>query len=91
MLGIAVNVVDFKMDLAEASAAPRLSQRNSGITQVDQGFKQTPLGQKLSTEHLLEPVAEIGAATGISVTPDGRLTAVAEPVRRGGGSAMTLQ
>ncbi len=90
VLGIAVNVVDFKMDLEEAIATPRLSQRNGGVTLVDQGFEQTALGQRLSA-HQLEPTAEIGAATGILVAPDSRMTAVAEPVRRGGGSAMTLR
>jgi gamma-glutamyltranspeptidase/glutathione hydrolase len=36
-------------------------------------------------------VAEIGAATGIVVAPDGSILAAAEPVRRGGGSAMVVQ
>lgn len=92
VLGIAVNVIDFGMDLEAAIAAPRLSQRNSGTTRVDQGFEDTALGQNLSADgHELSPTLEIGAATGIFVNPDGTLMAVAEPVRRGGGSAMTLQ
>jgi gamma-glutamyltranspeptidase/glutathione hydrolase len=32
---------------------------------------------------------EIGAATGIELLPAGGVLAAAEPVRRGGGSAMT--
>ncbi|MBE7380369.1 MAG: gamma-glutamyltransferase [Leptolyngbya sp. SIO1E4] len=92
VLGIAVNVIDFGMDLDAAIAAPRLSQRNSGVTLVDQGFETTELGQTLSTAgHQLREIPEIGAATGILVNPDGGVTAVAEPARRGGGSAMTLQ
>ena len=35
----------------------------------------------------LTPTAELGAATGIEFGPGGRLIAVAEPVRRGGGTA----
>jgi gamma-glutamyltranspeptidase / glutathione hydrolase len=35
--------------------------------------------------------AEIGAATGIEFGPDGLLTAVAEPKRRGGGSARVVE
>ena len=75
-----------------AIAAPRLSQRNTGLTQVDQSFETTELAKQLSEiGYGLSPVKEIGAATGISISPDGQITAVAEPQRRGGGSAMTLQ
>jgi gamma-glutamyltranspeptidase/glutathione hydrolase len=37
---------------------------------------------------IITSVSEIGAATGIAFLPSGFLQAVAEPVRRGGGSAM---
>ena len=91
VVGIAVNMIDFGLDLEAAIAAPRLSQRNSGFTWVDQGFEQTELGEQLSIQgHALRPISEMGAATGIRVNPDGQLTAVAEPLRRGRGSAMTL-
>jgi gamma-glutamyltranspeptidase/glutathione hydrolase len=36
-------------------------------------------------------MAEIGAATGIEFLDNGRLLAVAEPVRRGGGSAAVVR
>ncbi len=91
VLGIVVNVIDFDMDLAAAIAAPRLSQRNSGPTLVDQDFAHTPLGKSLSSSgYQLNSVEEIGAATGILVNPDGQLFAIAESLRRGGGSAGTL-
>jgi gamma-glutamyltranspeptidase/glutathione hydrolase len=91
ILGIAVNLIDFGMDLEAAIAAPRLSQRNDGITLVDRGFEASEWGKQLAKAgHQLRPAPEIGAATGILVSPDGSLTAVAEPVRRGGGSAMTI-
>jgi gamma-glutamyltranspeptidase/glutathione hydrolase len=83
--------MDFGLSLADAIAAPRVSQRNSGVTQVDHGLEKTALGQGLTAlGHVLEPVPEIGAATGIKIALDGRMTAAAEPVRRGGGSAMTV-
>ncbi len=89
--GIAVNTIDFGMSLEAAIAAPRLSQRNGGITQVDSSFEGSQLGRDLaSIGHQLQSVSEIGAATGIRHDPDGTLTAVAEPERRGGGSAMTV-
>ena len=92
VLNIAVNIVDFGMDLREAIAAPRISQRNNGISQVDQGFETTEPGKALlAFGHQLSSTDEIGAATGILVSPEGQITAVAEPSRRGGGSAMTLE
>jgi gamma-glutamyltranspeptidase / glutathione hydrolase len=91
-LGIGFNRMDFAMSLADAIAAPRISQRNDGVTQVDSGFEKMDVGKGLiALGHVLEPVSEIGAATGISIAPDGRITAAAEPVRRGGGSAMTVK
>ena len=92
VLNIAVNVVDFGMDLGSAIAAPRLSQRNNGTTEVDQGFENTEIGQALAAYgHQLSLTDEIGAATGIVISPEGQITAAAEPLRRGGGSAMTVE
>lgn len=92
VLGIGVNLMDFGLTLDQAIAAPRISQRNSGATQVDSGFEQTQLGQALSTlGHVLTPVEEIGAATGLTLYPDGSILAAAEPIRRGGGAARTVE
>jgi gamma-glutamyltranspeptidase/glutathione hydrolase len=89
--GIAVNLFDFGLSMPDAIAAPRISQRNSGSTQVDSGFETSEVGRRLmELGHQLEPVPEIGAATGIVITPDGTMTAAAEPMRRGGGSAMVV-
>lgn len=89
-VNIATNVIDFDMDLSSAIAAPRFSQRNNGITEVDQSFEASDIGKALTDlGHQLKSTNEIGAATGISITPEGEITAVAEPLRRGGGSAMT--
>ena len=92
VLGIAVNRIDFGLDLDAAIAAPRISQRNGGSTSVDGGFEQTGIGQQLmAMGHQLRPSSGIGAATGIGRSPNGTLTAAAEPTRRGGGSAMTVK
>ena len=90
VLGIVVNVIDFGMDLEAAIAAPRLSQRNNGATLVDQRFESTDIGKALFAKgHQLIKTDEIGAATAILVKPDASIIAVAEPNRRGGGSALT--
>lgn len=92
VLGIAVNLIDFKLGIAQAIAAPRLSQRNTGATQVENGFEATPTGRALvALGHQLEPVPEIGAATGLVVYPNGSMVGAAEPTRRGGGSAMVVK
>ncbi|MBD1870955.1 gamma-glutamyltransferase [Cyanobacteria bacterium FACHB-471] len=92
VLGIAFNVFDFDLPIDEAIAAPRISQRNGGVTQVDSGFETSELGLALTElGHVLEPVAEIGAATGIVINPDGTMIAAAEPTRRGGGAAQTVE
>lgn len=91
VLGIAVHLMDLGLSLPEAIAAPRISQRNGGATQVDSGFEQSEIGQGLiALGHILEPMPEIGAATGVVITPEGRMSAAAEPIRRGGGSAMVV-
>lgn len=92
VLGIAVNLIDLGLPMDEAIAAPRLSQRNGGLTQVDSGLETKELGQALTAlGHSLEPVPEIGAATGLVIQPNGAIFAAAEPVRRGGGSTMTVR
>ena len=48
----------------------------------------TPYGHKFAAAGTPgSSAAEIGAATAIEIGPDGLMTVVAEPVRRGGGSA----
>jgi gamma-glutamyltranspeptidase / glutathione hydrolase len=93
VLQILVNRLDFGLTLPQAIAAPRASQRNAATTDVEQAFiEQGPLAQSLIArgEKWAAP-AEIGAATGIEFLGDGRVQAAAEPVRRGGGSAMVVR
>ncbi|MBF2076738.1 MAG: gamma-glutamyltransferase [Synechococcales cyanobacterium C42_A2020_086] len=92
VIGLIVNQIDLNLPLDQAIAAPRISQRNGGVTQVDSGFETSATGQRLlDLGHVLEPVPEIGAATGIVRNLDGSFVAAAEPQRRGGGAAMTVQ
>ncbi len=95
---IFVNMVDYGLALDQAIAAPRISQRNSGPTQVDGDFEKSKIGMALvGLGHVFQgiptgsPTGGIGAATGIVVNPDGTMVAAAEPVRRGGGSAMVVE
>ncbi|MVA75248.1 gamma-glutamyltransferase [Auraticoccus sp. F435] len=82
-----VNRVDLGMSLPEAVAAPRASERNGTSTQAEPGFETAEL---VALGHAFSATPEIGAATGVELLPDGRLQAVAEPERRGGGSAMVV-
>ena len=92
VLGMAVNMIDFGMDLETAISAPRLSQRNTGTTLVDQGFEETDIGKRLNQAgHQWTTVDEMGAASAILLKPDGTMVAAAETARRHGGSAMTVK
>jgi gamma-glutamyltranspeptidase/glutathione hydrolase len=92
------NRLDRKMTLPEAIEAPRAAQRNTETVTAEPYFS-TKYGEVLGTYgHEFTPSgdaftskAEIGAATGIEFGPGGLLTAVAEPTRRGGGSARVVQ
>ena len=88
VLQILANYLDFGMSLPDAIAAPRASQRNSTAVFAEPLFRsqwETPLAAR---GHTFTTSAEIGAATGIAFLTEGQVVAAAEPVRRGGGSAM---
>ena len=87
VLQILVNRLDLGMDLAEAVAAPRATQRNTAAVQAEPGF---PRAQLAALGHTFTDNPEIGAATGIEFLGKGSLLAVAEPTRRGGGSAAVV-
>lgn len=80
------------LPLADAVAAPRLSSRNGAAAGAEPAIAEGPLGAALTARgHALTAVPEIGAATAVAVLPDGRFPAVAEPMQRGGGSAMVVE
>ncbi len=90
VLQILLDRLDLGMTLPQAIADPRASQRNALNTGAEPAFLATPERTALEARgHHFVNAGEIGAATGIEFLTGGGVLAAAEPVRRGGGSAMT--
>ncbi len=93
-----VNRIDRGMTIEQALAAPRAQQSNNPTVTAEPEFI-TAYGALLEPYgHVLKAAgdaftskAQIGAATAIEFGRRGRLTAVSEPVRRGGGSALVVR
>ncbi|MGN8027405.1 gamma-glutamyltransferase [Microbacterium sp. 22242] len=92
-----LNRVDLGMDVSQAIAAPRAAPRNGTSVVAEPAFIDQYGAGLTALGHTLVPsgdsftsAAEIGAATAIEFRPDGSTVAAAEPVRRGGGSAMVV-
>ncbi len=86
-----VNHIDLGMSLADALAAPRMSQRNGDTTLIETllGFPGSEQAKALEAKgHTWRETEQIGAANGIRFNADGTVTAVSEPLRHGGGSAI---
>jgi gamma-glutamyltranspeptidase/glutathione hydrolase len=97
VLQILLNRIDLGMTLPQAVAAPRASQRNAATTPAEPEFIQAyenllaPYGQVLTPSgDQFTSAAEIGAAAAVEVDKHGKLIAVAEPLRRGGGTALVV-
>jgi gamma-glutamyltranspeptidase/glutathione hydrolase len=91
VLQIMVGRIDLGMTLPDALAAPRATQRNTPTVTAEPAFISSPEGVALGAlGHTYTPMAEIGAATAIEFRRGGRVLAVAEPVRRGGGAAAVV-
>ena len=97
VLQMIVNRIDLGMSIEQAIAAPRTSPRNTASVTSEPEFiaaygpALTARGHKLvSAGDAFTSASQIGAATAIEFGPDGTLTAVSEPVRRGGGSARVV-
>jgi gamma-glutamyltranspeptidase/glutathione hydrolase len=89
VLQLLVDRLDGGMTLPQAIADPRATQRNTATTQAEPLFRASPEAAALQARgHVFVNNPEIGAATGIEFLPGGGVLAAAEPVRRGGGSAM---
>jgi gamma-glutamyltranspeptidase / glutathione hydrolase len=82
--------LDLHASLPQAIARPRASQRNTATTIPEPAFLASPAGAALARRygHVYGTPVEIGASTGIEFLGGQRVLAAAEPVRRGGGSAM---
>ncbi|HEY3088117.1 MAG TPA: gamma-glutamyltransferase [Jatrophihabitantaceae bacterium] len=101
VLQVLLNHIDFGMSLPDAIAAPRASQRNTATTLAEPDFYNSALAQQLTSQYgekftlntgpVLPLQQYIGSATGIQFLPGGRFQAAAEPVRRGGGSALVVR
>lgn len=92
-----INRVDLGMTVSEAIAAPRAAPRNGTSVSSEPAFIDAYGPALTALGHSLTPAgdaftsqAEIGAATAIEFGDGGKLTAVSEPTRRGGGSAMVV-
>ena len=89
VLQILVDRLDQGMTLPQAILDPRASQRNGVNTSAEPAFLASPDRAALEARgHHFVDGGEIGAATGIEFLAGGGVLAAAEPVRRGGGSAM---
>jgi gamma-glutamyltranspeptidase/glutathione hydrolase len=93
-----VNRIDLGMTLPEAVAEPRASLRNTPTVTAEQGFIDrygaalTAAGYTLTPSgDALTSAAQIGAVAALEFFPHGRIQAVAEPVRRGGGDARVVR
>jgi gamma-glutamyltranspeptidase / glutathione hydrolase len=90
-----VNYIDLRESVPDAVREPRASQRNSEPTPAEPAFIDrygpalTALGHSFSIV-TPNPPAEIGTVSAIRFLPRGQQQAVAEPTRRGGGSAMVV-
>ncbi|POM24225.1 Gamma-glutamyltranspeptidase precursor [Actinomadura rubteroloni] len=95
VLQILLNRLDLGMTLPEALAAPRATQRNTPQVFAEPAFIDrygkalAALGHDVQL-YQSPPVGTIGAATGLEFLRPGLVQAVAEPVRRGGGSALVV-
>jgi gamma-glutamyltranspeptidase / glutathione hydrolase len=92
VLQLLTDRIDLGLTLPRAIAAPRVSQRDMATTSAEPAFLQTPEAAALQARgQVLAASPEIGAADGIEFLGHGRVLAAAEPVRRGGGSAMVVR
>ncbi len=90
VLQILVNFFDLKMSLADALAAPRMSQKNSDTTSIEPslvGSLRANALMKKGHKWSADP-SEIGAANALFFGANGMVTAIGEPARHGGGSAL---
>jgi len=93
-----INRIDLDMTLPEAVAEPRGSLRNTPSVTAEPAFIAR-YGEALTTAGytLVSPgdpltsASQIGAVTALEFFPNGRVQAVAEPVRRGGGDARVVR
>jgi gamma-glutamyltranspeptidase / glutathione hydrolase len=89
---VVMNVLDFGMELPDAIAAPRFTQRNTASTSAEASFIASAEARALANRgHRFVDEGAIGAVTGIAFARDGTRVAAAESTRLGGGSALVIE
>jgi gamma-glutamyltranspeptidase/glutathione hydrolase len=85
-----VNHVDLGMSMEQAVDAPRLSERNNAVTDIEPGFGGSDAAKALEKygQRWSPAPQEIGAANALLFNADGTVTAVSEGKRHGVGSAL---
>ncbi len=93
VLQILVDRLDLGLTLPQAIADPRASQRNTATTQRGAGLPHDRDGRRADGARpgVHDSTPRSAPPTGIEFLGHGRLLAAAEPVRRGGGSAMVVR
>ena len=98
VLQVLVNRLDLDMSLPAAVAAPRAAQRNTPAVTAEQAFIDRWGDVLEGYGHAFAvsgppgtSASEIGAVAAIELGPNGLMTAVAEPTRRGGGAAYVVR
>jgi len=98
VLQLLFNRYDRGMSIQQAIRAPRAAQRNTtSVTAAKKFIERYKTRLRPYGHTFVEPglpgssAAEIGAATAIEFGRKGLLTAVSEPKRRGGGSALVVR
>jgi gamma-glutamyltranspeptidase/glutathione hydrolase len=96
-----INHVDFGMSLPAALDAPRVSQTNSTTSLAEPAFYNSRLAHELTARYgekfsvatgsILPLDHYPGDATALQMLGNGQVEAIAEKVRLGGGSALTVK
>lgn len=86
-----INLIDFKMDIAQAIASPRVSFVEPDRLAVEAGIPESVRRELAAMGHRVEPVRGLGNATGLTIEYDAsgrivRFTGAADP--RGQGRAI---
>ena len=90
VLQVLVDRLDLGLTLLQAVADPRLANATRRRRRPSRASSGHPRRRRSGCAGTFTSTPEIGAATGIEFLAGGGLLAVAEPVRRGGGSAMVV-
>ena len=95
VLQVLLERLELGKSLPEAVAAPRVSQRNTATSLGEPAFLDSPDARRAggrAVRPAVRPAAARSAPSpAIEFLPTDRFLAAAEPVRRGGGSAMVVK